>query len=300
MSTVVVVKLKRAGQRGALKEPQYRRMLGVALGELGGIKRVVPPGTVGFKCNCLTRKLNSTSPHLASALAGLIEDAGREPNDIIVWERSSDELADSQFTLNASNTGRRCLGTDARGVGYSSEFYSSKEVNSLVSRVLTELIEVSINLPILKDHSIAGMSAGLKNMYGAIHNPNKYHGHNCDPYCAHVNNLQPIREKHALTILDAIRVQYQGGPGYLGAYIAWCDALVVGVDPVAVDRVGLRILEHIREQHGQPPLPVVGRPVRYLQTAQKIGLGTADDKQIDLRVLDMSEDGDANEGNLFE
>lgn len=37
------------------------------------------------------------------------------------------------------------------------------------------------------------MSIALKNMYGAIHNPNKYHRNGCDPFAADLNILPDIR-----------------------------------------------------------------------------------------------------------
>ena len=58
-------------------------------------------------------------------------------------------------------------------------------------------------------------------MYGAINNPNKYHADNCDPYCAHVNSLEPIKSKNRLTMIDAVRVQYNGGPGYVEDYLTY-------------------------------------------------------------------------------
>ncbi len=180
----------------------------------------------------------------------LLIEAGVSENNTVVWERSNRELKEAGYTLNASFSGRRCLGTDTNGVGYSSEFYTSGEVNSLVTGVLTEIVDVNINLPILKDHSLAGMSAGLKNMYGAIHNPNKYHGDNCNPFCAHVSDLEPIRTKNRLTVLDAIRVQYNGGPGFVGSYVYHWGGLVMSEDPVACDSVGLQILEDIRKTQG--------------------------------------------------
>ena len=55
-----------------------------------------------------------------------------------------------------------------------------------------------INLPVLKDHDGAGVTIALKNMYGAIHNPNKYHPNGCDPYVADLNMLPEIRSRMKL------------------------------------------------------------------------------------------------------
>jgi uncharacterized protein (DUF362 family) len=172
------------------------------------------------------------------------------------------------------------------------------DVHSLVSRILTEHVEGNINLAVLKDHSIAGMSAGLKNMYGAIHNPNKYHANGCDPYCAQVNALGPIKRTQRLTIIDATWVQYQGGPGYIAEFLAWFGGLVVSTDAVAADRIGLRILDQLRQTNGQRPLQEAGRPVRYLDTAARLGLGVAEAGEIDVEVFVVDESGNIGIGGL--
>ncbi len=307
MSRVVVVKHKAAVSERRLNVESYRRLLEIGLQKLAGqdetwiaVRQFLSDGPVGMKTNCLAGRPNSTPPALIEAVCGILRDAEFNDNELIIWERSSRELASAGFTLNASSRGVRCLGTDANGVGYDRSFQSSGEVNSLVSRILTDEVEVNINLPVLKDHSIAGLSAGMKNMYGAIHNPNKFHGGNCDPYCAHVNNLKTIRQKNRLTILDAVQVQYQGGPGYRAQYLAVYGGIVLSEDPVAVDRVGLEILERIRSRHQRSTLAEDGREVRYLKTAQDLKLGRADLSEIELVVLEVDHDGRVSAGELHE
>jgi len=306
MSSVVVVKLAQCPPDGKIDSGTYRRLLEIGMAALdpglnlkSALAAIFPGGMVGFKTSCLARKFNSTPVALVDALTGLLVNQGFDANDLIVWERTSRELADAGFVLNASGQGVRFLGTDANGIGYAREFSTSGEVSSLVSRIMTDLIQHSVNLPVLKDHSIAGLSAGMKNMYGAIHNPNKFHANCCDPYCAHVNNLEPIRQKHRLTIIDTVRVQYDGGPGYMAPFMATFGALVISRDPVAADRVGLEILEKLRKDHGRPPLAQVGREVKYLKTAKSIGLGEEDLARIDLRVITVDEIGNAEAGELF-
>jgi len=53
---------------------------------------------------------------------------------------------------------------------------------SRLARVLTERVDVVLNLPVLKQHMLSGMSGALKNQFGCIHNPNKMHLDKCDPY----------------------------------------------------------------------------------------------------------------------
>ncbi|UCG61098.1 MAG: DUF362 domain-containing protein [Candidatus Zixiibacteriota bacterium] len=306
MSRVIVVRWAGGKADFGLDKATYGIMLEAALRALrqtadldSVIGDMFPRGAIGIKTNCLTRKLNSTPVALADGLAEILTERGVDENNIVVWDRSNRELSEAGFLLNASFTGRRCLGTDTSGVGYSSRFFESGGVNSLVSEILTRTVEHSINLPVLKDHSLAGMSAGMKNMYGAIHNPNKYHGNNCSPYCAHVSNLAPIRSKHRMTILDAVRVQFNGGPGYMAQYIETYAGIIVSADPIACDRVGLEILEHMRKKYGLPTLENDGRPVKYLQPATELGLGESDLSKIELKVLSADQTGSVRDGELY-
>jgi len=306
MSKVVVIKfLGDAPERG-LRLQQYRVLLVAGIRALSGekalkqaIRKYLPSGVIGMKTNCLALKFNSTPVALTDALSQLLIEAGFDENDIIVWDRTNRELIQAGYTLNAASNGRRCLGTDANGVGYSSAFYSSGEVSSLVTRILTDMVDYNINLPVLKDHSIAGLSAGMKNMFGAVHNPNKFHDNCCDPFCAHVSNLKPIREKNRLTILDAVKVQYHCGPGFVSKYVSYYNGLVISNDPVAADATGLEILERIRQENGLPTLEKAGRPVRYLRSAQQLGLGHADMDRIEIEVLRVDEKGRQRDGELF-
>ncbi|HVP07178.1 MAG TPA: DUF362 domain-containing protein [Candidatus Acidoferrum sp.] len=306
MSRVVVVKYNGAAPAAGLDADDYRLLLAAGLRTLAGtgqpkaaISALLPSGVIGMKTNCIARKLNSTPVPLVDALCSLLIESGYHDNDLVVWDRTCHELTSAGFTLNASSFGRRCLGTDTTGAGYSSEFYLSGEVSSMVTRIMTDLVTANINLPILKDHSIAGLSGGMKNMYGAINNPNKCHPNNCDPYCAHVSNLDPIRTKNKLIIIDAIRVQYHGGPGFVADYMYRFGGLIISNDPVAVDRVGLDVLEKIRALKGRPTLASEGRPVNYLTTAEKIGLGSATLSNIDLKILQIDSSGQESSGVLF-
>jgi uncharacterized protein (DUF362 family) len=307
MSKVVVVKYIGDQRNRPLTQTEYEMLLTAALHTLSGqsdpavaVHCYLPGGTIGMKTNCLAHKLNSTPLALVDALTAILVSAGFKEKDVVVWERSNRELASAGYALNVSGTGRRCAGTDANVVGYSEDFYNSGEVNSLVSRILTEIVDVNVNVPVLKDHSVAGLSAGMKNMYGAINNPNKYHGNNCDPYCAHVNNLEPLKSKNRLTVIDAVRVQYNGGPGYSEDYLTYYNGLVISDDPVAADRIGLEILEHLRAVNGQTTLERAGRPVRYLASAEKLGLGIADIKKIELNVVMIDKSGRESAGELLE
>ena len=130
----------------------------------------------------------------------------------------------------------------------------------------------------LKDHSIAGVTIALKNLFGAIHNPNKYHIDAGDPYVADVYMLPPIRRKVRLAICDAIVAQYQGGPSYMPQWSWPFNGLLVARDPVALDATGWQIIERKRAEMGLKPLDP--RP-GYISTAATRGIGTNDTRRIE-------------------
>ena len=273
---IVIVKApKFRFQPGVAQDPLMDRMLSLAMTKFTGkadprdawARFFNPNSVVGAKLNCLAGKWLSTSLPLAYAVAQGLKSVGVKEKNIIFWERMNSELKEAGYPLNYEASDLRCFGTDTNGVGYDSDLTISGEVGSLVSRVLSSYVTHHINLPLVKDHTIPGLSAGMKNFYGAIHNPNKYHDNHCDPYVADVNALPQIKAKNVLTILDATRIQYNFGPAYKPQWVENYNALIVGTDPVALDSVALKILEDIRRQKGMPTLEQAGRPVKYLATA---------------------------------
>lgn len=306
MSRVVVVKSAGSTEVSQLSRERYRMMLEAGFVRLAGdgdvgdaVAALIPKGRIGFKTNCLPPKLTCTPVNLSYALTDLLVAHGHKENNLVIWERTNRELERARYELNASSFGVRCMGTDTNQVGYDWEHQNFGDVNSCITTIMTELLDYNINLPVLKDHSIAGLSGNLKNMYGAIHNPNKYHDNNCDPFAAQVSMLEPIRSRNILSVIDAVNVQYNGGPGLNEHYLVYYGGLIIATDPVAADRIGLEIVEHLRGINGQPTLARAGRPVKYLATAERIGLGIADLNRIKLEVIELDSEGNASPGELF-
>ena len=70
-----------------------------------------------------------------------------------------------------------------------------------------------INVPFIKTHNIAGMTCGLKNLsHALVKHPAHYHANGCSPFIGDIVAADPIRKKLKLTIVDAFRVVFQGGP----------------------------------------------------------------------------------------
>ena len=107
----------------------------------------------------------------------------------------------------------------------------------------------------------------LKNMFGAIHNPNKYHLNVGDPYIADVYMLPSIRKKVRFTICDAIIAQYEGGPSYMPQWNWSYNGLIMGTDPVALDYTGWQIIEEERLKNNLKTLKADNREPTYIATA---------------------------------
>jgi uncharacterized protein (DUF362 family) len=243
---------------------------------------VRPDEVVGLKVNCLSGRGNSTSPELVDAVCERLRQAGVPAENIVIWDRLNKDLDSGGFKIAYKGPGVRCFGNDA--LGFEDELSTFGAVGSLVCRTLTRVCDCVINMPVVKDHSIAGITVSLKNMFGAIHNPNKYHLSLGDPYVPDVYTLPEIRNKIRLIICDATTIQYEGGPSYL-PYWAWAfDGLIVGHDPVALDHTGWQLIERKRADEGMKSLHDLERPPTYLDTAadEAHRLGTNDPDRIDL------------------
>lgn len=232
-----------------------------------------PDDTVGIKLNCLAGRLMSPRPELVEALVELIAGAGVDRKRIIVFDRTSRELERAGFTVRRQGPPYRCIGTDN---DYDDRPSESGSIGSCFARLVSTECTALVSFGVVKDHDLAGVSAGMKNWYGVIHNPNKYHDNGCDPYIADVARHPFIRAKLRLTVLDGVVAQYNGGPAYRPGATFELGRVAASTDPVAADLWALGAIEAARAERGLPDLEAAGRPARYLATAARHGLGIAD------------------------
>jgi len=198
----------------ALLDTAMKALFGVTSADSAWESLVTETDTVGLKVNCLAGPGLSSRPELARAIAAALGVAGVRENAVIAWDRQDDELLKAGYELNDGDSGMRCFGTDHPGYGNDRHLVMNGKIGGFLSSILTRHTTATINIPVLKDHGIVGISGSLKNNFGCIHNPNKYHPNCGDPYAADLNALPQIRDKQRLVVCDATTLQYQGGPGY--------------------------------------------------------------------------------------
>jgi uncharacterized protein (DUF362 family) len=251
-------------------------------GERNAVRAIFrPDDRVGIKVNTIGGRAISTRPEVSLSLAALVSTNGPADKNVVIWDRTNRELRDAGYKLAAGANAFRVFGTDTDGAGYGQELVSHLNIGSLFSKIQTDFVTASISLAILKDHGMAGITAGMKNYFGAVHNPNKYHDFRCNPFVPEVFDSPPVRGKHKISILDCLLVQYHRGPSFHAQWAERYGGFVLSVDPVAADRVGWSLIERFRAAKGLPSLAEEGREPIYLATAEKMGLGRADLREIE-------------------
>jgi uncharacterized protein (DUF362 family) len=234
--------------------------------------------TVGIKVNSLGGPNLSPRRELVEALASRLRELGVPPQRIIVFDRSSRELQRAGYAIRRDGGGYLCYGIDN---DYESEPSTSGEIGSCFARLVSTTCTALISFGVVKDHDLAGVSGGLKNLYGLIHNPNKYHDHNCDPYVADVANHPWVRGKLRLVVLDGVTAQCHGGPAWRPDTVWPLGAVAASTDAVAADAWAWRVIDEERGRRGLPSLADAKRPPRFLATAAGYGLGVGDPSAIE-------------------
>jgi uncharacterized protein (DUF362 family) len=278
---------------GSLDAQQTSWMLAAGMGSVFDVedpaiawkKLFKPDDVVGIKVNCIAGPAMASHPVLVDAIVSELKRAGLPAKNIIIWDRKSNELVRAGYTLNVDGSGVRCYGTEK--AGYEKKPSTRGSFKGSLSKILTQRITALINVPILKDHSAAGVTISMKNHYGSFNNPRQHHGNHCDPFVADLNSLDEIKGKTRLIVCDATRAQCNGGPGHKPAFVWKYGGIIVSTDSVALDTVGAAIIEERRAEIGLPTLEEAGRPPLQLASAAARGLGNTDMGRIDLRTLLM-------------
>jgi len=227
-----------------------------------------------LKVNCISYG-GPTQPAVTYAVAQRLQDSGLAAENILIFDRTDNELSSAGYTLNENGPGVRCHGSR----GEATEAVLSQSTVRFFQEF--DACDAVINIPIPKQHGMAGISVALKNHYGSVNRPGSLHGNSCDPAIAELNAQPNVRDKTRLVVGAALKVS----PG------DWNrpqreDALLLSFDPVALDTVARDILVRQREAQGQGAGSLI-QGSRHLLTAQSLNLGATDVALIDLREVTL-------------
>ena len=227
-----------------------------------------PGMRVGLKINLLGRPLVYTARELTEAVAAGVIGAGVKPADVIVWDRHADHFGPTDYKPGTGRLGER-IQTGGR-YDHTKLLQSSGGPCPLDTTVAET--EVTVNLPVLKDHGGAGVTLALKNIaFGCYSHHRQAHGGNCDPYIAEAYQHFLTQTKIPLIILDATNGCFDDGPQPGNQDVIWRDnAIYVAADPVALDVVCRQVILDKRKAAG---LSDKLRQARHIETAAGKGLG---------------------------
>jgi len=246
---------------------------------------IKPDDVVGVKINCLFGVGACTHPCVTDAVVEGVRMAGVPADKIIVWDREDKHLVKSGYKPGKKD------GVLYTGVNGDWEDQPTRfcDCDGRLAKILAEKITALVNVPILKSHVRSGITFCLKNHYGSFHNPRDahgggpktVHGGTCDPYIAELNALPVIQKKTRLFVCDALRPVANKGPMVQPQFTYTENTIMAGLDPVALDYVGLKMLDAHRTSVGMPSLEATDS-ARCLFTAAKKGLGVADMSKIQI------------------
>lgn len=214
---------------------------------------------------------------------------GVPPSKISVYEQFPDFLAGTRVGVRkwVLPTGV-VTGTHNNQDHKMPEIAVFENVKTKYSRFFTDATAV-INITMIKDHSIAGYTGTLKNItHGNVNNPHKHHANNASPQIAVLYNHPIVTSRVRLHITDAFKIMYDKGPLDKDPKTRIPHgALYVTTDPVAMDTMGVKIIDDERKARNLPSLKAAGREPRYIQNAADFGLGVHDLNQIRLQSFEI-------------
>ena len=242
---------------------------------------LVRPGErVAIKVNSIPRG----SSHVALALAAItcLREAGIKPEDITLFDWTTDSLRDAGFPVNQGGSGVRCRGTD----GDFSGGWSVGDKTVRLSRILTDC-DALINIPILKAFTEGGISFAMKNHYGSFDIPSDFHGRNFTAGAVGVNGLAPIRDKTRLVIGDILSWEARHDVTHY-AVVGGASTLLVSADPLAHDRVGVQTATEAFAPSGANVRSFQMQAESWLASGAQQGLGEPRPEKIEMREVRLT------------
>ena len=259
---------------------------------------VLPDDIVGIKINPLAGPELSTHPIIVDKIIDGLYGAGVLRKQIIIWDRFEEHLLNAGYPIKQDESDVRTVASDTEGIGYDDEVFYESEKDSIArrenesthsrySRIVTQQVDVLINVPVLKHHAMAGVSGCLKNLaFGSVDNTRRFHGKPiyCNPAIGEILEHKVLKEKLILNIVDGLVASFDKGPTYHPESTWKYGSLFVGTDPVILD---VLVLQTVNQKREELSLDSVSKFANHINTASKLGLGTNTLDQADLRQVEV-------------
>ena len=259
---------------------------------------VLPDDIVGIKINPLAGPELSTHSIIVDKIIDGLYGAGVLRKQVIIWDRFEAHLLNAGYPIKQDESDVRTIASDTEGIGYDDEVFYESEKDSIArrenesthsrySRIVTQQVDVLINVPVLKHHAMAGVSGCLKNLaFGSVDNTRRFHGKPiyCNPAIGEILEHKVLKEKLILNIVDGLVASFDKGPTYHPESTWKYGSLFVSTDPVILD---VLVLQTVNQKREELSLDSVSKFANHINTASKLGLGTNTLDQAELRQVEV-------------
>jgi uncharacterized protein (DUF362 family) len=255
-------------------------MFDIGIQELGGIGSFVQKGQkVLIKPNIgwdvIPELAANTNPLLVKRIIEHCFKAGAR--EVYVFDHTCDNWVNcyknSGIEKAAKSAGAKMV------PGNSESYYQKVQIpggTRLQSAKVHELLletDVFINVPVLKDHESARMTACLKNSMGLVWDRGYWHSNDLNQCIA---DYALYEKKPALNVIDCYNVMVKHGPqGVSGEDVVLMKSQILTADWVAGDAAAAKMLN----------VPV--EKIEYIPIAHKMGLGNMNLESLNIKRIKM-------------
>jgi len=279
-----------------------------------------PADVVGIKVNCSGAPGAMSMREVVAEIVANLTEAGVPAGQIYIYERFAGQLKSAAYephvpagvTVHAVETTRGSRQNYDPNTYVDVNFFGEEDTRSQMVRLVTERLTKIINVPNMKDHGAAGVTGCLKNIaYGSYSNVARSHRFEKTHTLSFIGTLaaaEPLRSKTVLQIMDGLRGVWHGGPFSPNRKFRFYPRqMMIGTDPVAIDRLLLDVIdgkrkaegavsvthhsmEYVKSGRGYSHNPNEDRFLRepgHIEYAAKLGLGVYDIGKIQVRRIDL-------------
>ena len=285
---------------------------------------IAPDDIVGVKVNVVGRPWVVSSHPLVAEVVRNLMAVGVKPARIYVYDRFQDQLDEvnyapylpegvNYFAAERANQNIDRLNYDP-ATYVEADLFGEEDTRSNMMKLISRKLTKIINIPNMKDHGATGATGCLKNIaYGGFSNVARTHYKGVShtySFVGTLSNVEPLRSRTVLQIMDGLRGVWHGGPGARTLkYVFYPKQIWFGTDPVALDRLLLDVIDDERKRQGaisiwnrdrstlnfingkkrdeDPNTNVIIREPGHVEYAGKLGLGVHDISKIKVEEVEV-------------
>ena len=315
-----------------VNESVVREMLSRGMRALTGEKSTTdawrrffePSDVVGIKVNCGGHPFVVSSPAIVAEIVRQLVAVGLAPSHVHVYERFQNQLDAVDYAPHLPE-GVQIVAAEGWNLRVDNsaydpdtyveaELFGEENTRSNMMRLVTRRLTKIVNVPNMKDHGATGVTGCLKNVaYGSFSNVARTHSRGTSHTFSFVGTLaavEPLRSRTVLQIMDGLSGVWHGGPfAHTRRYVFHPRRILLGTDPVAIDRLLLDVIDEKRRaeraisiwdrsprfvklddtaaRDDDPNVNIMIREPGHVEYASTLGLGVYDRARLRLEEIEL-------------